>query len=129
MDHIEVEVDAAAVLAELDRLAGPPDVEKFEGILLSSFAATQEHVHVITGALKASGHPDSYFDGETWSGNLLYARHPGIYELARGDKPTQNHPEGDHFFFDPPEGSDVYRQLYEQAVLEHLGHGHGFEGV
>lgn len=131
VDSITITIDAADVLDELSRLAhGPaPVVPEFEGVLLASFAATQGHVHVITGALKASGHPDSSFDGETWSGSLLYARHPGIYELARGNKPTANHPEGDHFFFDPPEGSEYFRDRYEDVFYDWLGAtGHGFRG-
>ena len=130
-DYIRVEIDAADVLHELDRLAaGPaPVVELFEGVLLESYTATQTRVHVITGALKASGHPDSSFDGETWSGTLDYARHPGIFELARGDSPTANHPEGGHFFFDPPEGSEYFRRAYEDVFYDWLGAtGHGFAG-
>lgn len=130
-DYVRIEIDASDVLHELDRLAaGPaPVVENFEAILLSSFLATQGHVHVITGKLKASGHPDSSFDGEVWSGSLLYDRHPGIFELARGDTPTLNHPEGGHFFFDPPEGSESYRRAYEGVFFDWLGEtGHGFAG-
>lgn len=130
-DYIHIEIDAADVLAELTRLSSPPAeaYAKLEGILLSSFAATQAHVHVITGFLKASGHPSSEVSGDEWSGTLSYARYPGIYELARGDKPTQNHPEGGHFFFDPPEGDDAYRHMYEQVMLDWLGAtGHGFPG-
>jgi hypothetical protein len=129
-DYIRIEIDAEDVLHELDRLAaGPtPVVEDFEGVLLSSFLATQAHVHVITGELKASGKPDSSFDGEVWSGSLTYLRYPGIYELARGDSPTLNHPEGGHFFFDPPEGSEIYRQRYEDVFYDWLGAtGHGFK--
>jgi hypothetical protein len=131
MASVTIIIDAHDVLGELDRLAkGPtPVVEDFEGVLLSSFSATQAHVHVITGGLKASGVPSSSFDGAVWSGTLSYARHPGIYELARGDMPTQNHPEGSHFFFDPPEGSETFRQAYEEVFYTFLraGHGKGFK--
>jgi len=34
------------------------------------------------GYLKASGHPESHFDGEEWTGEIDFARHPGIFELA-----------------------------------------------
>jgi hypothetical protein len=124
-------VDDEDVLHELDRLAaGPsPVVEDFESVLLGSFVATEIHVHVITGKLKASGAPDSSFDGATWRGTISYARYPGIFELARGNMPTANHPEGSHFFFEPPEGSDTYRKAYEDVFYSWLGAtGHGGPG-
>lgn len=131
MDSVTIEIDARDVLHELGRLARGPVtvVEDFEAVLLRSFVATQAHVHVITGGLKGSGTPSSSFTGEVWEGTLSYARHPGIYELARGNTPTQNHPEGDHFFFDPPEGSEEFRQAYENVFYDFLGKsGHGFKG-
>ena len=130
-DYIRVEIDAADVLHELDRLSHFPaeTVMAFEAVLMSSFAATQAHVHVITGALKESGRPSTEVTEDSWEGTLSYARYPGIYELARGNTPTANHPGGGHFFFDPPEGSEAYRQAYEDIILGWLGaSGHGIEG-
>lgn len=91
-----------AALREIDRLArGPgPVVSHFESILMTSFGETQGAVHVLTGHLKASGHPSSTFDGDRWEGTIHYARHPGIFELARHDQPTLNHPEGGHYFLE-----------------------------
>lgn len=106
-----------AAIRELDRLARGPFtvVSQFEAVLMSSFTATQERVHVMTGQLKASGHPSSSFTGDVWEGVLHYARHPGIFELARGDQPTLNHPEGEHYFFDPAyhTGPEYERVFYD----------------
>jgi len=119
---VSFEVDADAVIRELDRLArGPGAGEttfRLEAILVSAFAATQERVHVMTGVLKASGHPTSGFDGETWTGEIGFARHPGIFELARGDQPTLNHPEGGHYFLGPAYDTD---EPVKQAILGFLG--------
>lgn len=99
--RFEVDLDGAG--EELERLQHPPTTE-LEGVLLSTFAITEARVHVITGALLASGHPTSDFAGDVWEGTLNYDRYPGIYELARGPMPTRHHPLGDsHFFFDPVE--------------------------
>jgi len=113
-------VDAQAVIAELDRLAKGPDPMAFESILMSSFAEVSARVHVITGVLRGSGHPQSGFDGDTWTGKMSFVRHPGIFELARGDTPTANHPEGGHHFYEP-----AYRtpDQYKQAVMDFLGEG------
>jgi hypothetical protein len=93
---------------ELDRLAsGPPirTIAAMEAALLEGFTITEGKVHVITGYLKASGHPQSHRSETTWEGEIDFARHPGIFELARGHSATGNHPEGGHYFFgDPPEG-------------------------
>lgn len=112
-------MNARDAIHELDRLAGGPHsvVPEFESILLGSFAAVEAKVHVLSGQLKASGHPSSTFDGDTWSGTLSFARHPGIFELARHDHPTLNHPEGGHFFFEPAYETP---QAYENAVIDFL---------
>lgn len=119
-----VDVDMSDVIQELDRLArGPGAGEttfRLEAILVSAFAATQEQVHVITGALKGSGHPTSQFDGETWTGEISYARHPGIFELARGNHPTKNHPEGGHYFLAAAYDTD---HPIQEAILQFLGDG------
>jgi hypothetical protein len=115
-------VDFTKVIHELDRLAAGPGHDgttfRLEGIMLANFQQTQQVVHVITGHLKAEGHPSSSFDGDVWEGTISYPRHPGIFELARGNKPTLNHPEGGHYFFE-----SSYRDTpdeYKDAVLGFL---------
>lgn len=78
---------------------------ELEALLRSAFLVTQEKVHVITESLKASGKTETDFDGDTWTGTIIYGGSlwrvpsPGppndpvryaIYEIARG---------GDHDFF------------------------------
>jgi hypothetical protein len=124
--HIEVDDDQ--VTHELSRLSRGPGADgttfALEAIWLGAFAATQAHVHVLTGRLKATGHPRTEFDGERWEGFVGYVRHPGIFELARGDRPTRNHPEGGHYFLAPMFGT---HDAMEQAVLGFLrgDHIHG----
>jgi hypothetical protein len=97
------DVDQADVLAELTRLGHPPYF-RLESVLATTFTITEARVHVISGALLASGHTSSSLADDLWTGTLSYARYPGIFELARGNKmPTKNHPDGGHFFFDPVE--------------------------
>lgn len=111
---------------ELDRLAAGPAGETvlaMEGALAAAYVATETRVHVITGALRASGHPSSTFDGELWEGEIDFARYPGIYELARGNSPTQNHPEGGHYFFDP--GGPAFEAAVRQAVWDFVTDGGG----
>lgn len=106
---------------ELDRLALGPvgeTVARFDAALVSGYLTTESRVHVITGKLKTSGHPDSSFDGSTWRGEIDFDRYPGIYELARGNAPTMNHPEGMHYFFDPG-GPDFLREV-RQAVWDYI---------
>jgi hypothetical protein len=118
---VRVTVDISDPDHELARLEAGPGAGhatmSLEGILARSFAATQFQVHVLSGGLKASGHPESEYDGAVWSGTLVYARHPGIFELARGDSPTANHPEGGHFFFD---AAHRFNAEYKQAVADWL---------
>lgn len=104
---------------ELDRLAAGPagsTLLEMEAALASAYMVTEARVHVITGHLKASGHPSSSFDGEEWTGEIDFARYPGIYELARGNRPTRNHPEGGHYFFDP--GGPDFERAVRQAVWD-----------
>lgn len=78
---------------------------ELEALLNTAFKVTQEKVHIITESLKASGKTDTDFDGDTWTGSIIYGGAlwkvptPGppndpvvyaIYEIARG---------GDHDFF------------------------------
>jgi hypothetical protein len=110
---LRFDVDMREVDAELERLQRPP-VAALESVLATTFAITEARVHVITGKLKASGHPSSAFDGDIWEGTLHFERYPGIFELARGPKHTKGGkgpppwpPHGglgdSHFFFDPVE--------------------------
>lgn len=122
---VSVTMDASAVIRELDRLSRGPGAGgttfALERILLQNFAQTQAQVHVMTGVLKGSGHPSSSFDGDVWEGTISYARHPGIFELARGNRATVNHPEGGHYFF---ESSYRTGPEYEDAVLGFLRGDH-----
>lgn len=121
-----VDVDMRDVIRELDRLAHGPGGDgttfRFESIWLRGFAATQAKVHVLTGVLKSTGHPTTTYEGDRWSGEVDYTRHPGIFELARGNKPTLNHPEGGHYFLGPMYDTD---EEMKQACLDFLRGEHG----
>jgi hypothetical protein len=111
---------------ELGRLAhGPagPTLLAMEAALAAGYITTEGRVHVITGFLKASGHPSSSFNGTEWEGEIDFARYPGIFELARGNSPTQNHPEGGHYFFDP--GGPEFEAGVRQAVWDFVTDGGG----
>jgi hypothetical protein len=88
-----------ASFAELEHAPGFQAIGRLEAELAGAFEASQEVVHVITGDLRLSGTPHTTYDGTTWSGGIDYDRNPGIFELARGDEPTVNHPEGGHADF------------------------------
>lgn len=115
---VRLSMDASKVIAELDRLAKGPDPAGFEAVFMGGFAAADAAVHVITGVLKGSGHVQSSFDGHTWSATMSFARHPGIFELARHDQPTLNHPEGGHDFFAPAYQTD---QPFKEEIYKFLG--------
>jgi hypothetical protein len=126
--HIDVELYGPHGAGyELDRLEAGPGLGgtlmAMEGALAIGYAVTEGRVHVITGALKASGHPESSYDGDTWTGVLSYARYPGIYELARGDTPSKHHPDGRHYFFDP--GGHEFEHGVRQAVWDWVTDGEG----
>lgn len=74
-------------------------INRFEKTTADMFADTQARVHVLTSKLKLSGQPRTHFDGDEWSGEIEYAENPGIFEIARGDSPSRDHPEGGHDFF------------------------------
>lgn len=101
------------------------EIFNFEKTFAEAFAATKEAVHVDTGFLQASGIPSTHFDGDEWEGEIDYARYPGIFELARGDKPTKFHPEGGHFFFNAVEPfipqldddvDSVFRAIFDETA-------------
>lgn len=111
---------------ELDRLAAWPATETLlamETALVTGAIITEGRVHVITGFLKASGTTRSSASFDGWEGEIDYARYPGIYELARGNHPTRNHPEGGHYFFDP--GGPDFERGVRQAVWDHVTNGKG----
>jgi len=111
---------------ELDRLAAGPageTVVAMESALMNGFIVTEARVHVITGFLKASGHPSSSFDGQQWEGEIDFARYPGIFELARGNMPTKNHPEGGHYFFEP--GGPDFERGVRHAMWDFVTRGMG----
>lgn len=111
---------------ELDRLMegpGPETIMRMEAALSAGTVQTEARAHVITGFLKSSVHSESSFDGDTWSGVIDAARYPGIYELARANTPTQNHPEGGHYFFDP--GGPYFLHEVRQAVWDWVTSDHG----
>lgn len=110
---IRFEVDLNGAGHELDRLAGGPagaTVLRMEAALMAGYSASLAKVHVITGYLKSTLHPSSSFSGDAWEGTISAARYPGIFELARGDRPTRNHPGGGHYFFGPG-GQDFEREV------------------
>lgn len=124
-DFFAVYLDGAG--DELDRLARGPDAQTIahmEAALLLGYTLAEAKVHVITGALKASGHPQSSFDKATWSGEIDFARYPGIFELARGDAPTRHHPyPGEHYWFNPGghEFEAGVRQAFWNWVTDYKG--------
>jgi hypothetical protein len=88
-------------------------IGKLEAVWAEMFAETQIHTHVITGSLKASGHPDTDYDGAVWRGTITYGgpstgiNNPveyAIYEMARG---------GSHNFF---KSLPWYHEALKEAV-------------
>jgi hypothetical protein len=123
---IRFEVDLDGAGDELDRLAHGPGGEtvgRMDAALLSGFATTEGRVHVISGYLKSTLHPSSEFTGDTWTGEMSAARDPGIFELARGDRPTAHHPGGGHYFFGP--GGQDFERGVREAVWDWVTDGKG----
>jgi hypothetical protein len=122
-----VYVDLNGAGNELERLARGPDartIAHMEAALLLGYTLAEAKVHVITGALKASGHPWSAFDTATWTGEIDFARNPGIFELARGDTATRHHPyPGEHYWFNPGghEFEKGVRQAFWDWVTDYKG--------
>jgi len=114
------------VEAELDRIADGPGqrtVAAWETALLTGYAMSEARAHVITGALKASGHPSSRHDEGSWEGTISFARDPGIFELARADTPTRHHPSGGHYFLTP--GGPLFERMVRQAFWDWITDGKG----
>lgn len=123
MIRFEVDLDGAG--DELDRLArgpGPETVGRMESALLAGFATTEGRVHVMSGYLKSTLHPSSSFTGTEWEGTISAARIPGIFELARGNRPSKHHHDS-HYFLGPA-GQDFEREVREAFwgwVTDHRG--------
>jgi hypothetical protein len=118
---IHVKCDASGPIGETDRLIKGPETDIFEGIMLATYAMVDAKVHELTGRLKASGVSHSERDEGMWTGTVSFARYPGIYELARGDSPTQNHPEGGHHFFEP--AYDFSPPAMKSALMDFVSDG------
>lgn len=117
MIRFEVDLDGAG--DELDRLASGPGattVARLEGALMQGYITSVARVHVITGYLKSTLHPSSEFSGDTWTGTISAARYPGIFELARGNRPTHYHPAGGHYFFGP--GGQDFERAVREAIWD-----------
>lgn len=93
------------LIAAVHLFGNPNHIATFplEAVLQSGFLATQAHVHVISGRLRASGRTSSHFDGTTWEGAVEYGgphdtpAYYAIFELARG---------GTHDFLAPMDDLD-----------------------
>lgn len=108
---------------ELDRLEKGPagdTLDRMEASLASHAVAVEARTHVITGYLKGTIRSYSDFAGAVWEGTIAGARFPGIYELARGDTPTKEHPYPGHHNFFGPHGP-AYEKEIRQAVWEFCG--------
>jgi hypothetical protein len=108
--RIEIDVDFSGWLAKLEELQHPPIME-LESIFLAKFQEVQAAVHVITGSLKGSGRTDTDYAEGVWKAEMVFGGPaPGyphgnvgyaLAELARGNAPTLNHPEGGHYYYEP----------------------------
>lgn len=113
MDEMEYEFEKAAI----------PNVETkhiraLDNLLDAAFAATQSKVHIDTGYLIESGDVHRHFVGDIWYGEISYARYPGIFELARGDSPSREHPAGGHHFFNAVEPFIPEMELAVDGVFD-----------
>jgi hypothetical protein len=88
-------------------------ITELESVWAAMFAQTQMKTHIITGSLKASGRPETDYNGFEWSGAIYYGGPSGginnpveyaIYEMARG---------GSHNFFG---GLPAYNESLKRAV-------------
>lgn len=93
---------------------------RLETILQQAFAMSQTNVHVITGRLKATARTRTDFDGDTWTGDIIYGGGPshiayyGVYELNR---PGIKVGYGPHDFFD---GLQVFDTQIEDTLEDHF---------
>lgn len=106
-DEVDIKVvglrDLIDQFDKLGRSFSHEELLPFELVGKAMFEAVREKTHVETGKLRLSGRHDTHYAGDEWSVEIKFAARPGIFELARGDEPTANHPEGGHFFFNAVE--------------------------
>jgi hypothetical protein len=93
--------DYASLERELDRLSSLPGhdgVAHLDKQLSVVFAETEALVHVITGALRASGKTESKHEDEQWSGQMTFGGPaPGFFPRARKGtrRRVEKHPAED----------------------------------
>ena len=108
------------MISKFDELSKPPfkTIFRLETELKATFTSTQAAVHHITSSLWHSGRTESDFDGDNWSGQIIYGGASGwvndpveyaIYERARG---------GEHDFLAP---ADAHEQNFEDIIDRHFG--------
>lgn len=118
---IKIQRSSNGVEEEINRLANGPtlaDLEKFEGVLISQFAATQTAVHIQTGSLKSSGKVSSEASENKWEGNISYGGpSTGIHNPVDYAE-YERERDGSHDFLAPAKAMDSY---YEQAMKAFLG--------
>jgi len=136
MARIHIEVDDSEVRNELNRLIeGPKEVTigEFEAMLIAATAMTEAAVHIETGSLKSTVHPDSSFEPLRWQGAVRAGgaapgmpRDPafyGVYELARGHQNGRNH----HFYAElhdyvPRETIDIILKFFAAGQKNKAAH-------
>lgn len=121
-DKVEVKEEGLdGIISAMDRASKsvPARVlERFERSWILLGNEIRAKVHVQTERLKLSGRSSTHMIGDEWIGEIDYDADPGIFELARGDAPSVEHPEGEHFFFAPFDTFDV---IMEKNMVEALG--------
>ncbi len=119
---IRIERLQSDIEKEVDRLADGPtllDIEKFENVLLSQFAATQTAVHVITRSLKNSGKVHSSIGQNHWEGEITYGGpSPGSIHNPVDYAEYERERDGNHDFLAPAARMENY---YVQAMKQFLG--------
>ncbi len=119
---IRIEALQNDIEKEIDRLADGPtllDIEKFENVLLSQFAATQTAVHVVTRSLKTSGKVHSSIGENKWEGEITYGGpSPGSIHNPVDYAEYERERDGDHDFLLPAKKLESY---YETAIKEFFG--------
>jgi len=107
---------------EIDRLADGPtlvDIEKFENVLVSQYAATQTAVHIQTSSLKNSGKVSSRIGENKWEGEISYGgESAGSVHNPVDYAEFERERDGNHDFLEPAKKQDHY---YEQAMKAFLG--------
>lgn len=122
--HLEVDIDSA--MRELRRLdSGPPTavVLELESVLGYQLAATKAVVHVKTGRLRNSGHPDSERTDTGWRGSVIYGNEVAYYAQMEQQRraPAGGYPGGTHDFMEPIEtGGRAYTDVLEAYLRGRL---------